>query len=256
MKIPKHVAIIMDGNGRWAQTRSHSRIWGHIRGASIVSKIVEESDSLGVKALTMFAFSTENWSRPRNEITTLFKLLRKFLVKERKRILSNGIKFRVFGDISNLPEDTKALIQDLEVDSALNKGLKLNFAFGYGSRKEILNAVNRHVLLNPGIAMTEEDMSKQLFTSDCGDVDLLIRTGGEKRISNFLLWQMSYAELCFLDESWPNFSVTKYRGIIEGFSQRERRFGNITSADSIDESILLAQRNQLSFQGAHGNVEH
>ena len=239
----KHVAIIMDGNGRWAQNRCRPRIWGHIRGSSIVSHIVEEADDLGLDALTLYAFSTENWSRPLKEVTTLFSLLKKFLLKERKRILKNQIRFKVIGDTSQLPLPTKELINKLEEETKSFKGLKLTFAFGYGGRAEMVRAVNNWMADNPGKEFTEEEMGKYLYQPDLGDVDLLIRTGGDQRISNFLLWQMAYAELFFTNTKWPDFTREEFRGIIYQVSGRERRFGTIGPTDSLVDSCLLAQKN-------------
>lgn len=233
----------MDGNGRWAQGRCRPRVWGHIRGSSIVSEIVEEADDLGLKALTLYAFSTENWSRPLGEVTTLFSLLKKFLLKERKRILKNRIRFQVIGEISNLPLPTKNLIERLENETRDFKGLKLTFAFGYGGRAEMVQAVNRWIQENPGAEFTEEAMNKNLHQPDLGDVDLLIRTGGDQRISNFLLWQMAYAELFFTPTKWPDFTREEFRGIIYQVSGRERRFGTISATDSLTESCLLARKN-------------
>jgi len=227
----EHIAIIMDGNGRWAQTRSHARVWGHIRGSKIVSNIVEEADDLGVRALTLYAFSTENWSRPVTEVTVLFKLLKKFLIKERKRVLKNNIQFKVMGDTSKLPEKTKEIIQELENDSVDNTGLKLTFAFGYGGRDEIVQATNQFIKENPGKEITEELLQSYLLLPEIGDVDLLIRTGGDQRISNFLLWQSAYAEFYFTDTKWPDFKREEFRKIYEFVSLRERRFGNISSSD-------------------------
>lgn len=239
----KHVAIIMDGNGRWAQGRCRPRVWGHIRGSSIVSGIVEEADDLGLNALTLYAFSTENWSRPLGEVTTLFSLLKKFLLKERKKILKNRIRFKVIGDTSNLPLPTRNLIDKLEDETKDFNGLKLSFAFGYGGRAEMVNAVNSWIEENPNKKFTQEDMEKHLYQPDLGDVDLLIRTGGDQRISNFLLWQMAYSELFFTTTKWPDFTREEFRGIIYQVSGRERRFGTIGATDSLDDSSLLARKN-------------
>lgn len=244
-----HVAIIMDGNGRWAEERSRPRFWGHVRGSHIVSDIVKEADEKGIGALTLYAFSTENWSRPMDEIQILFKLLKKFILKEKERILNNNIRFKVIGDISALPEETKNLIKDLEEESSYNSGLKLNFAFGYGGRKEIVDAVNYFIKQNPGKELTEIDIEKRLLTNDIGDVDLLIRTGGDQRISNFLIWQTSYAELVFTETPWPLFSRKEFSNIIDYYSQTERRFGSIPSqAISILDSKKRGMRHLRMFQ--------
>lgn len=239
----KHVAIIMDGNGRWAQARAHSRIWGHIRGSRIVSQIVEEADDLKIESLTLYAFSTENWSRPLLEVKTLFSLLKKFIKKEKKRILANGIRFKVMGDISALPDETKGLVYDLEALTKSSKGLKLNFAFGYGGRDEIIKSVNCFIKKNPGKELTKEDLEENLLIPDIGDVDLLIRTGGDMRVSNFLLWQIAYAELYFTKTKWPAFKKTEFRDIIHEVNKRERRFGATKQTDSLDETSLKADEN-------------
>lgn len=244
----KHVAIIMDGNGRWAGLRSHSRVWGHIRGSDVVSNIVEEADDFGLSALTLYAFSTENWARPLGEVKVLFKLLKKFLLKERKRILKNKIKFRVIGDISDLPEKTQKLIKDLEEETKDMPGLKLNFAFGYGGRKEIVDAVNSFIKANPQKEITIEDLSENLYIPEAGDVDLLIRTGGDQRVSNFLLWQVAYAELFFTSTKWPDFTRSEFREILDNASQRERRFGMIKAAESLEQSLSAVKKNKSDLQ--------
>jgi undecaprenyl diphosphate synthase len=243
----QHVAIIMDGNGRWAEGRAHQRIWGHIRGSSVVTNIVEEADDLGVKALTLYAFSTENWSRPKTEIKTLFKLLKKFLIKERKKIMENKIRFSVIGEIEDLPEATINLIKDVEQETRCNDGLKLTFAFGYGGRTELVSAVNNFIKENPDKEITEEDITNNLFQPDLGEVDLLIRTGGDQRISNFLLWQVAYAELYFTKTKWPDFKKSEFRSILSFVQGRERRFGNINSQESLELSTQLAKENQKSI---------
>lgn len=242
----EHVAIIMDGNGRWAQERRRPRVWGHVRGSGIVSDIVEKADDLGAKALTLYTFSTENWSRPPKEVTTLFKLLRKFLLKERKRIIKNKISFKVIGEIEGLPAETKKLIAELEEETKDFEGLKLSFAFGYGGRNEIIRAVNRHIKDNPGKEISEQIMSNFMYRPEAGDVDLLIRTGGDSRISNFLLWQSAYAELWFTETKWPEFTTDEFEAIFKATQNRERRFGNI-GANSYNMSIHEAQKNKESF---------
>lgn len=237
----------MDGNGRWAESRFRPRVWGHVRGASIVSNIVEEADELGVEALTLYAFSTENWSRPVSEVQTLFSLLKKFLINERVRILKNKIRFRVIGDLSGLPSATKELIKNLEAETENLSGLKLTFAFGYGSRNEILHAVNKFIERNPNEKITEEGLSQQLYAPDLGEVDLLIRTGGDQRISNFLLWQIAYAELFFTQTPWPNFTRDEFREIVTKASLRERRFGNVSSPSSFKANLKKAAINMTNL---------
>lgn len=248
----KHVAIIMDGNGRWAKKRFRPRIWGHVRGSGVVSDIVEAADDLGLEALTLYAFSTENWSRPVEEVSTLFKLLKKFLLKERNRLIANNIKFKVIGEIHNLPVETVQLIREIESMTAHSTGLKLTFAFSYGGRSEILRAVNTFVQKNPGKEMQEEDLSSLMYRPEAGDVDLMIRTGGEQRISNFLLWQMAYAELYFTPTKWPEFTPREFNKIVQLVSQRERRFGNISSQTSLNETLDQAETNKsILIQGAN-----
>ncbi len=243
----KHVAIIMDGNGRWAKKRFRPRIWGHVRGSSVVSEIVQAADDINVKALTLYAFSTENWSRPVEEVSILFKLLKKFLLKEQARLLKNNIHFKVIGEINGLPEDTVTLIKETESLTAKATGLKLTFAFSYGGRCEIVRAVNQFQIQNPSKLMTEDDLSSRLYRPETGDVDLMIRTGGEQRISNFLLWQMAYAELYFTPSKWPEFTAHEFKRIIEHVSGRERRFGNVTPQASFQLSVERAENNKAVF---------
>ncbi|HXH75576.1 MAG TPA: polyprenyl diphosphate synthase [Bacteriovoracaceae bacterium] len=224
----KHVAIIMDGNGRWATKRFRPRIWGHIRGSSVVPDIVQAADDINLNALTLYAFSTENWSRPMEEVSMLFKLLKKFLLKEKARMIANNIQFKVIGEIQNLPPETIALIKDVESLTKNATGLKLTFAFSYGGRAEIVQAMNSHLLNNPGRLMSESDLDALMYRPETGDVDLMIRTGGEQRISNFLLWQMAYAELCFTPTKWPDFTANEFKKIVQHVACRERRFGNVS----------------------------
>lgn len=228
----RHVAIIMDGNGRWANQRLRPRVWGHVRGSAVVSDIVQAADDLGIEALTLYAFSTENWSRPSQEVGVLFSLLHKFLLKERRRLVANRVAFRVIGNVSRLPQDTKDLISKLEEETKGFTGLKLTFCFSYGARMEMLHAVNQFIAENPGKQITESDLEGHLMRPETGDVDLLIRTGGEQRVSNFLLWQIAYAELCFTPTKWPDFTASEFSRIVESVSKRERRFGGLSpSAD-------------------------
>lgn len=243
----RHVAIIMDGNGRWAKERSHPRVWGHVRGSQVVSEIVEEADKLGISALTLYAFSTENWARPMTEVNVLFKLLRKYLVREEERIIRNRIQFRIIGDISHLSNETKAVIRSLEERTKDFEGLKLTFAFGYGARTEILDAVNSFLKNNPNKPITEEELNRHLYRPEIGDVDLLIRTGGDQRVSNYLLWQIAYAELFFSQTKWPDFTRAEFSKIVENVAKRERRFGSVCAQGSLDESLNEARGNKLSL---------
>ncbi len=243
----KHVAIIMDGNGRWANERSRPRVWGHVRGSSIVADIVEEADECGVRALTLYAFSTENWSRPQTEVRVLFTLLKKFLLKEKPRLIKNQVRFKIMGDITHLPKDTQKLIHDLENTTKDFKGLKLTFAFGYGGRSEIVDSMNSWMEKNPGKKITVEDLQSQLLVPDLGDVDLLIRTGGDHRVSNFMLWQIAYAELFFTLTKWPDFTRSEFRNILNYVSGRERRFGSVKEESCLTDTIQKACLNRSNI---------
>ena len=236
-KIPKHVAIIMDGNGRWAQRRGHSRIFGHVRGASRVKPIVLEADRLGVRALTLFAFSTENWGRPQTELGVLWKLLRKYLIHEADNLHRNNVRLQVMGEIERLDPDVRAVLDPAIEKLSKNTGLLLTFAVSYGSRTELTQAARRVAddclsgKLKPD-EITESLMWKYLWSrclADLAEVDLVIRTSGEKRISNFLLWQAAYAEYVFFDFYWPDFIPDHLRLAFDEFSIRNRRFGKIES---------------------------
>ena len=243
----RHVAIIMDGNGRWATMRSRPRVWGHIRGSSVVADIVEEADACGVQALTLYAFSTENWCRPKTEVRVLFALLKKFLLKERPRLLKNKVRFKMMGDVSHLPKDTQNLINSLENETANFNGLKLTFAFSYGGRDEIVSAANNWIEKNPGQKLTVEALQSSMLVPDLGDVDLLIRTGGDQRISNFMLWQIAYAELFFTHTKWPDFTRTEFRNILIDTAKRERRFGSVQEEKTLDNSVKKAELNKHSI---------
>ena len=219
----KHVAIIMDGNGRWAKKRGKIRTFGHNEGAKKVVEITKEASNIGIKYLTLYAFSTENWKREKKEIDFLMKLLSKFLKKELKTLLANDTKFRVIGDISKLSKDLQNVINNTIEKTKNCTGLTQILAINYGSRDEIVRTIKK--LENKNIS--EKIISKALDTADFPDVDLLIRTGGEKRLSNFLLWQSAYAELFFTDTLWPDFSMQEFCAILEDFKKRERRFGGI-----------------------------
>lgn len=244
MKNIKHVAIIMDGNGRWAQSRRRPRVWGHVRGANRVSEVVTYASDMGLEALTLYGFSTENWSRPLPEIKSLFKILKKFLLNERKKMIENNIQFKMIGNISKLNEETKQIINEIEAVTANNTGLKLSLAFSYGGRQEIVDATNKFMKENPGKEMTMESLSASLYRPETGDVDLLIRTAGDQRVSNFLLWQMSYAELFFSQTLWPDFTQEEFYSIVNSVEQRERRFGSVgLDQASLENSKIIAKEN-------------
>ncbi len=219
----KHIAIIMDGNGRWAKSRGKIRTFGHNAGAKKVIEITKEASNLGIKYLTLYAFSTENWKREKSEVDFLMKLLSQFLKKELRTLISNNIKFRVIGDISKFSKNLQSVITNTIEKTKNNTGLTQILAINYGSRDEIIRTIKKANMEN----LNEESFSKVLDTHEFPDVDLLIRTGGEKRLSNFLLWQSAYAELFFTDTLWPDFSMQEFANIIDDFKKRERRFGGI-----------------------------
>ena len=247
MKIPRHVAIIMDGNGRWASDKLRPRVWGHIRGSRVVSSIVAKASELGISALTLYAFSTENWSRPTEEIQVLFKLLKKFLKLEQSNLIKNNIKFQVIGQLEGLDLSTIELIRDTEKLTQNNSGLCLSFAFGYGGRTEIIDAVNCFIEQNPGKKIEANDIAQRLYRPETGDVDLLIRTAGDCRISNFLLWQISYAELFFTNTKWPDFTASEFEAILKDTAVRERRFGSLNNQGSLLMTQALAQQTHQNF---------
>jgi len=232
-RLPSHIAVIMDGNGRWAKKRSLPRVSGHRQGIKSVREIVETSARIGLKVLTLYAFSVENWKRPRTEVNTLMNLLREYLHKELQTLLKNNIRFEVIGRWHELP---KAVADDLEwgrQKTKSNTGLLFNIALNYGGRTELVDAF-RNILKeqsrngNDPEALTEETISEHLYTSGMPDPDLLIRTSGELRISNFLLWQIAYAEIWVTDVLWPDFRKQHlYQAIID-YQKRERRYGGIT----------------------------
>lgn len=233
-----HVAIIMDGNGRWAKQRRRPRVWGHIRGARTVSRIVETACEINLHSLTLYAFSTENWTRPTQEVHTLFKILKKFLLTERKSLIKNNIRFSVIGNYRVLDTRIVELIEELIDLTKDNSGLNFSLAVNYGGRSEIVDSVNKFLRSNKKAReMTEDDISDNLYNSKIKDIDLMIRTAGDKRISNFLLWQLCYAELFFTETKWPDFTEREFKKIIQDVSIRERRFGGIQNELPSDQII-------------------
>ncbi|NVN97785.1 MAG: isoprenyl transferase [Geobacteraceae bacterium] len=228
--LPRHLAIIMDGNGRWAKARMLPRIMGHRKGVQTVRLIVEECSRIGIGYLTLFAFSSENWSRPKTEVRSLMSLLKKYIKMEVPRMMANNIRFNVIGNRNDLPEDVAAGLDDAMRVTAGNSGMTLTLALSYGSRQELLQATKfiaeevRNGLLSPD-DITEELFSSRLYTTSLPDPDLLVRTSGEMRISNFLLWQLAYTELYFTDVKWPDFNRDELYKALANYRQRERRFG-------------------------------
>lgn len=226
--IPQHIGIIMDGNGRWAKKRFMPRYLGHQKGRSAVRKVVAHCAQRGVKALTLFAFSTENWRRPKDEVNKLMDLFLQALQKEVTKLHENQVRLRIIGDRSAFNETIQQHIEQAEELTQHNQGLALNIAANYGGRRDIIEAVKSWQFQNPSLsidALNEHDLSPYLALADLPEPDLLIRTGGEQRISNFLIWQMAYAEFFFTDTLWPDFNEISLDEAIESFSRRERRFG-------------------------------
>ena len=225
-KLPQHVGIIMDGNGRWAKKRGLPRVFGHRAGVNTVKKIVETAAKIGVKCLSLYAFSTENWRRTKNEIQILFNLLRQFIKKEEKNLIKNNIKLFISGDISKIDKKTAEALQNLISKLKNNTGLIVNLCLNYGGRQEIVSAVNK--IISSGIKSVDEKKFEEfLYTKDLPELDLLIRTSGELRISNFMLWQVAYAELYFTKTLWPDFTPKEFVLAIKEFQLRERRFGAV-----------------------------
>ncbi len=223
--LPRHVAIIMDGNGRWAQARGKRRVFGHRRGARTVRAISQSARRRGIKNLTLFAMSTENLMRPPEEVRALFGLLRRYMQQEAQEMLDQGIRFRLMGDRSTLPESIVELADDLERRTAAGQDMELTIAVAYGGREDLLTAINR--LAQEGQEVTAETLEKHLWSSHLPAVDLMIRTGGERRISNFLLWHVAYAELLFTDVRWPDFGEKQFDRALQDYAHRQRRFGQI-----------------------------
>ncbi|RYZ66985.1 MAG: isoprenyl transferase [Proteobacteria bacterium] len=234
--VPNHVAIIMDGNGRWAQARGNPRAYGHIRGVSRIKPVVLEANRLGIKAVTLYAFSTENWKRPSAELSVLWKLLIKFLRRELEQLDRENVQLAVVGEKDRLPPEVLSELDPAIVRLSKNTGLRLNFAVSYGGRLDLLQAARAFaVQVQAGTKqpqdLDEAEFEKNLSTAHLGeysDVDLLIRTSGEFRISNFLLWQAAYAEFVFLDKNWPDFEAADLLAAVQSYQSRDRRYGGLT----------------------------
>lgn len=231
MNIPNHVAVIMDGNGRWAKAKGLPRKMGHVQGGKTVEEMLYAADELGIKYFTVYAFSTENWKRSEDEVSALMNLLRSYLTSGFKKAANNNVRIRIIGDKTGLAPDIQEIIADLEASSAANTGLQFQIAINYGSRDEILRMMRRAAndVKNGVIGPEDIDeayISAHLDTADIPDPDLLIRTSGEQRLSNFLLWQLAYTEFYFSDKHWPDFDKEELEKAIEAFNKRDRRFGN------------------------------
>ena len=238
--LPRHVGIIMDGNGRWAQLRGQPRLDGHRAGAESVRDITRASRELGLEALTLYAFSSQNWARPADEVAGLMQLLREFLVDERSEILDNGIRLTALGDIERLPSLVRDPLEELRAASAQNSKMVLTLALSYGGRESITRAARAAARdIASGVlsaeALDADKLGAYLPTASLPPLDLLIRTSGEQRISNFMLWEVAYAELMFVDVLWPEFRREHLYACLESYKARERRFG-LTSAQLADSS--------------------
>jgi undecaprenyl diphosphate synthase len=223
--LPRHVAIIMDGNGRWAEARGLSRIAGHREGSESVRAVTREARKLGIEALTLYAFSAQNWARPPDEVAALMQLLAEFLDSERAEIMDNAIRLGAIGELERLPSFVRERLDRLARESAQNRGMALTLALSYDARQEIVQAARRAVEEAPERALSQDELEARLWTAGLPPLDLLVRTSGERRISNFLLWQCAYAELAFCDVLWPDFRELELLQTIGEFQSRERRFG-------------------------------
>jgi undecaprenyl diphosphate synthase len=230
--LPAHIAVIMDGNGRWAKKRFLNRIKGHEKGADIVRMVVRTCREIGIQFLTLYAFSTENWQRPRAEVSALMTLLKKFLISEAPEMKKNQIRLTVIGQLERLPSDVQMEIHRAMEATADNTGMCLNLALSYGGRAEIVRAAGKIAAqVEAGLLeasnITEAVMERHLYTAGVPDPELLIRTSGEMRISNFLLWQIAYSEIFITPTLWPDFTKDELISIIKNFQGRERRFGDV-----------------------------
>ena len=238
MQIPQHIAIILDGNGRWAKSKGKPRNYGHTIGAKNVETICRAAGEMGIRYVTMYAFSTENWNRPKSEVDALMKLLRSYLKNCVKTADKNNMRVRILGDITRLDPELQMQIRELEHASAKNDGLNFQIAINYGSRYELLRAIRKMI----GDGMRAEDITEETFggyldTAGIPDPDLMIRTSGEQRLSNFLLWQHAYSEFYFTDVPWPDFSPDELKKAVEEYGRRNRRYGNIEEEET-DEVVL------------------
>jgi len=225
MILPKHVAIIMDGNGRWGIQKKKSRNYGHSKGIEVVENIIEEAVSKKIKYLTLFTFSTENWKRPKSEIKFLISILEKYIKKELNNLVKKKIKLKIIGNLEKFPNSLKVKLRKAEKLTRLNNKIQLIIALNYGSKEEIINTVKK--LNNSSIRISEKNISENLYTKNIPDPEILIRTGNRNRLSNFLLWQLSYTEIYFVSKLWPDFTRKDFSKIINNFSKVKRNFGGI-----------------------------
>jgi undecaprenyl diphosphate synthase len=234
LKIPAHIAVIMDGNGRWAKARGKVRTEGHVEGVKALRRLVDLGIRYDVKHLTVFSFSSENWRRPREEVSFIFGLLFRFVASDLASLIRNNVRVRIIGTRDGLDDELKRVIADVEARTAQNTGLELNVAFNYGGKAELTDAVRSIAarvaagLMKPE-DITEDTIAAALYTHGSPDPDIIIRTSGEQRISNFLLWQGAYSELIFIDENWPDFDEASFLKVLEIYGARQRRFGSLGS---------------------------
>ena len=219
-----HVAFIMDGNGRWGKKRKKGRNFGHINGVKTVRKIVQASIKFKIPIITFYVFSTENWKRPRTEINFLFQLLIKYFNQEINNVVSNGIKINIIGKIKNLPLKLKSTLKKTIKLTEKNRRIVINLAINYGSKDEIINSIKK---IKNTKSINQKNLEKNLYTKNLPDPDILIRTGGHKRLSNFMLWQLAYAEIYFLDKLWPDFNQRDLKKIVNNYKKEKRNFGSI-----------------------------
>ncbi len=224
-KLPNHLAIILDGNGRWAKKRGLPRTMGHRQGVETLVKIVRYCSEIGIKNLTVYAFSTENWNRPEQEVNYLMNLLEEYFKGLGKKLKNRNIKLKVIGEKTRLSDKLISIINEVQEETKNNTGMIFNIAFNYGSKDEIINAVKN--MVNDNVTITKENLDNYLYTNESGNVDLLIRTSGEQRISNFLLWQIAYAEFYFTDVHWPDFKEKELEKALDNYQNRDRRFGGL-----------------------------
>lgn len=244
--IPRHIAIVLDGNGRWAKARKRPRLLGHKKGVEAVRNIVKACSSLGVECLTIFAFSSENWKRPEDEIKHLMGLFMMALEREAKSLAKNNVRLRIIGDVTQFSDKLQKKIKEVEVLTSKSTGLNLTVAANYGGRWDVTESVKQLVdkVVSGGLQVsdiTEKSISSHLCTEGFPDPDLFIRTGGDKRISNFMMWQMAYTELYFTDVLWPDFDKEQLDKAIADFSSRQRRFGK--TGEQVQEEKTVAARN-------------
>ena len=232
LRIPGHIGVIMDGNGRWARARGKARTEGHVAGVKALRRMVELCIRYGVQYLTVFSFSSENWTRPRDEVRFIFSLLHRFIASDLDTLIRNNVRVRIIGARRDLEEPLRRLIADVEAKTAANTGLNLIVAFNYGGKAEITEATRQIAEAVAAGRLKPEEINEQtiadaLYTGGMPDPDLIIRTSGERRFSNFLLWQGAYSELIFIEENWPDFNEATFLRVLDDYSARERRFGGI-----------------------------